>query len=353
MSRMFRELINRSRRISRDEFSLTFGNVANEVVDMLSSDSANKALQEARSLMEQSGTLPNGMPRLMTKEFGLFSTAIELEQGDVAAVDGTPALPLQIYSPGQALCVGIGSLSYRRPMQDSIHFWSAKMFLEDAQDTDDFISKQEQGIFGISQTAYMRYFEVQHALEIKETFVLLDGTLVYEWLVGLKEGVALYNKLFASKKCLGVIKNIKTDVVTATYARALRPGEVFIVETLNDHFEGNNAANKNHGESAKRGVLEEFKPTAKKIVRGLFKPSKKVFGFEVHLDHFADLLRIMVADCQLNNVGHEIPYLLNRVDEEVRTHFKPTILKNRIAATMAQTSEELFFEETDERDFRR
>jgi hypothetical protein len=60
----------------------------------------------------------------------------------------------------------------------------------------------------------------------------------------------------------------------------------------------------------------------------------------------------MAADCQLNYVGHEIPYLLNRIDEEVRTHFRSSILRDRISSRLARQSEELFLEEADERDFR-
>ena len=78
----------------------------------------------------------------------------------------------------------------------------------------------------------------------------------------------------------------------------------------------------------------------------------KAFGFEVHKDHLEDMLRIMAADCQMNNAGHEIPFLLNRIDEEVRKNFSPQILKDRIAIQMATHSEELFFEETHERSFR-
>jgi hypothetical protein len=124
MSKMFRELIQRSRRITRDEFALTFGGVAEDVVEMLTNEQARQATQEARDVMESAPSLPNGMPRLSQVEFGLFSTAPELERGEVAAIDGTPALPLQIYSAGQALCVGVASISYRRPIQDSLHYCS-------------------------------------------------------------------------------------------------------------------------------------------------------------------------------------------------------------------------------------
>ena len=54
----------------------------------------------------------------------------------------------------------------------------------------------------------------------------------------------------------------------------------------------------------------------------------------------------------MNNAGHEIPFLLNRIDEEVRKNFSPRILQNQIAVKMAIQSEELFFEETNERFFR-
>ncbi len=177
---------------------------------------------------------------------------------------------------------------------------------------------------------------------------------IYEWLGATQEGVQLYSRLFSSeKKCLGVMKNVKANPVFAKFARALRQGELYIVETLEQHLSQSNVPNKNHGETRNRYVLEEFKNgTARQILRGLFKPRKKAFGFEVHEDHLEDMLRIMAADCQLNNVGHEIPFLLNRIDEEVRKNFNPRILQDRIAVRMATQSEELFFEETNERSFR-
>jgi len=353
-SNMFRELIRRSRRISRDEFAVNFGGIAHDVVEMLEGEQAREATRQARELMETARPLPDGSSRLRQVEFGFFSNAPELERGEVAAVDGTPALPVQLYSAGQALCVGIGSLSYRRPLQDSLHYWSSKAYLAEATDTDDFISRQEQGLFGISQTAYLRYFEIKHGLEIAEPTVFFDGTLVYEWLVATQEGVQLYSELFKSgKRCMGVMKNIKANAQFATYARALRTREIYIIETLFDHLDQSNAPNKNPGEGGKRYVLPEFQNgIARQILRGIFKPAKKAFAFEVHADHLEDMLRITAADCQLNNIGHEIPYLLNRVDEEVRHTFSQNLLRDRIAAQMATQNEELFFEETDERSFR-
>lgn len=143
---MFSELVRRSRRITRDEFSTTFGGIADDVIEMLDSEQARQITREAREAMESSGALPGGEPRLRQVEFGLFSSAPELEEGQVASVDGTPSLPLQMYSAGQALCVGIGSVSHRRPFQDSLHYWSGRAYLDDSRDTNDFIARQEQAL---------------------------------------------------------------------------------------------------------------------------------------------------------------------------------------------------------------
>ena len=173
---MFHELLRGSRRVLRNEFASNFGGIADDVVEMLNSDQVNRAIQEARETMEDDPANPR-LPPLRKVEFGLFSEARELEKGEVAAIDGTFALPMQKYSAGQAICVGIGSLSHCRPMQDSLHYWSSKVLLSDAADTDDFIAREKRGLFGIYPTAYLRYYEVEHCLEINEPYLFLDGPL--------------------------------------------------------------------------------------------------------------------------------------------------------------------------------
>ena len=339
---MFRELLSGSKRVSKDKFAVNFGGIADDVVEMLNSTQAQKTIQDARETMESDLSNP-----LCKVEFGLFNTAQELGNGEVAAIDGTFALPMQKYSTGQAICVGIGSLSHSRPMQDSLHYWSSKVLLSDAVDTDDFIEREKRGLFGIYPTAYLRYYEVAHCLEVEEPYLFLDGPLVDESLVARQEGIDLYNKLFESEKrqVLGVMKNIGNPIFTK-FARALNPGEIYVVGTLQEHLnQSSTTRNYYISNKFKNGI-------ARDILRGVFKPRKKAFGFEVHKNHKENMLRIMAADCQMNNPGHEIPFLLNRIDEEVRKNFNPQILKDRIALQMATQSEELFFEETNERSFR-
>ena len=277
---MFHELLCGSKRVSKEDFAIDFGGIAEDVVEMLNSPQAQRTIQEARETME-SGSLRK-------VKFGEFNTVKELEKGEVAAIDGTFALPMQKYSTGQAICVGIGSLSHCRPMQDSLHYWSSRVFLSDATDGDDFIERERRGLFGIYPTAYLRYCEVAHCLEVEEPYLFLDGPLVDESLIATQDGIELYNKLFKSEKyqAIGVIKNIGNPVFTK-FARALNPGEIYVVETLQEHL--------NQGSTARR-----FKNRiARDILRGVFKPRKKAFGFEVHRKHLEDMLRITAADCQV------------------------------------------------------
>jgi hypothetical protein len=349
---MFSELVRSSRRITRDEFAANFGGVAEDVLEMVEGEQARRIVDEARRLMETARPLADGTPRLQALEFGRFSKAPELEQGLVAAVDATPALPLQLYSAGQALCVAVGSLSHRRPLQDALHYWSSRAFLERSRSSDDHILRQQLGAFSISQAAFMSYYEVRHSLELAEPYLFFGGTLVSEWLTATNEGLAAYGELFASgKKAIGVMKTFKADAPFARFAKALRPGEVYVVETLADHLrQGLPAAAGT--EEMRRFARDSFvEGTARKILRGVFRPVQKAFGFEVHEEHLRDMLRIMTADCQLNYVGREIPYLVNRVHQEMRGGFRPRILRDRIAARLARQSEELFLEEADDRLF--
>lgn len=89
-----------------------------------------------------------------------------------------------------------------------------------------------------------------------------------------------------------------------------------------------------------------------RIIRGVFKPYKRSFAFEVLEDHLEDMLRILTADAHMNQEGHEIPYLLNLIDSEIRRMFKRQKLLSDIALKMNQTSDSIYQEEWDEHIFR-
>lgn len=350
----FKDLVQRARRFDRDEFVQNFGGIVEEVVAMLTGDLARTALQQAREYMEVKAKekLPNGMPRLQRLEFGNLDLAPELLEGKVAAVDGTPVLPLQKYSFGQALCVGIGSRSYTRPLKDVLHGYTTQAFIQGlspGRDMRDYYQRLEEEIAGISLVAYMRYFEAVHALEISEPYVFCDGTLIYQWLSNVAVGRDIYKQLVREKKVIGVIKSLKENVIFSWLGRALEPGEVFFEETFYEHVK---RQARKQGRDVQWLNDDEFVKIAQRIWRGVFKPRQKAFGFECYLDHLDPMLRIMAADCQMNYLGHEIPFLLNAVDREIRNFFKGRVLETRIAAQLSELAENVFLEESDERLFR-
>jgi hypothetical protein len=124
---------------------------------------------------------------------------------------------------------------------------------------------------------------------------------------------------------------------------------VYVIETLADHLRQGLPAGAGTDEMRRFARDSFVEGTARKILRGIFRPAQKTFAFEVHEDHLCDMLRILAADCQLNYVGREVPYLLNRVRQEVRSGFRASILRDRIAARLALQGEEVLLEEADDR----
>ena len=253
---------------------------------------------------------------------------------------------MQKFSVGQALCVGIGSLSYKREFEDELHGYTSSV---KANNVSEFLNDIQSGVNGgINPSAYMRYFEVVHATEIFENYIFVDGTLIYEWLANQQKGREIYKQLLRTKKVIGIIKSLKDNTMFSFLGSALKKGEYFIHESLYDHL---SKINRSRGDVQWKNDTE-FIELSKQIYRGVFKPRKKFFGFECHVDHLKEMLRIMASDCQMNLPGHEIPYLLNLVDKKVRMFFKPTVLKEKISQRLAQQNEELFFSEGEERSFR-
>ena len=64
------------------------------------------------------------------------------------------------------------------------------------------------------------------------------------------------------------------------------------------------------------------------------------------------MMRLLVADCATEHLGHEIPYLLNVVDRELTNVCPVELVKSQIAATLQAEREALFFENVDEYTFR-
>jgi hypothetical protein len=338
----FSQLLTNLNRVSHEQFAIDFGGIDRDIVAMLRSPKAQKLRTGLRLKIENSGTIDPGYPRLQQLKFGDVSSAPELLAGQVAAIDGANVLPLQQYSIGQAVCVAVGSVSHTRPLANALHYWSTKLDLDEVKTPKEFFKVEQEYLFGINPTALLRYLETQHALEIDEPYVFLDGPIIYEWLGGQTIGIELYKELLKTKKVIGILKNLGTTKELAIYGSVLKSGELYIHETTEEHLSKHNVH-----------MAGDFLAThCRYLYRGVFKPALTPFGFEVHKDILPNMMALVAADCALEHIGHEIPYLLDTVDKEVRIASPVDLLKNQIAASMHMESEELFFQNSDEFDFR-
>ena len=150
------------------------------------------------------------------------------------------------------------------------------------------------------------------------------------------------------------MKSLKDNKKFGIMGRVLKPGELLVYETLYDHLEARAMAKQNGGPDRTMAWRSDaaFDNVAKKVWRGIFKPGSKTFGFECHEDHMSDMLRIMAADVFIENPGHEIPFLLHQVDQVARKGFAGTPLQNALQDSLSISGDDLFFDESDEHDFR-
>ncbi|HEY1298111.1 MAG TPA: hypothetical protein VGJ60_33950 [Chloroflexota bacterium] len=349
----FERFIERARRFCYEDYARNFGGIPEHVGDMLASQPAQALLVGARRHLEEAEPLPWGEPRLRRLEFGRVDDAPEFLNGDVAAVDGTLPLPLQSYSVGQAICVGIVSASLRREPTESAHCVTAAMLMDpQASTAGDAVAARDTIRHGLNATAFMRYFETLHALEIPERYVFLDGTLLYEWHLSQVVTGDLYRQLFERKVPMGIIKSIHDSNRLGYIGAVLEPGEVYIDQTVADHIAGEAETLREFTRRDPQFVVPALRPLTHEVWRGVFKPRHKAFGFEVHREHLEDMLRIAAASAHLDQLGHEIPYLLNLVDVEVRTRFGRRLLDQRLRQVLAERGLQSYFEELDERELR-
>jgi len=353
----FSEMLEDTKQVSYDDFIIDSGGIADDIIEMFTNSLAievKKVYKNDILELQNKKTIRGTNLGLRKLNFGDISQASEVLSGQVAAVDGTFALPRQDYSTGSALCVAIGSASMTRILQDSLHYWSSSKALRNAQDIDDFLDLIEEHIYKPNNTAFMRYFEAEHAIKIDENFIFFDGLLCDEWLANTKEGSEIYRQLLEhpTKKYIGVIKNCKKNLIFSQYARACPSGSILLIETLHDHISRRETETRFSLQSSKQQVRYFWQELSPRIIRGVFKPYKRAFGFEVLEDHLDDMLRLLAADAHMSQEGHEIPYLLNLVDGEIRRMFKRHKLLSDIALKMNQTSDSIYQEEWDEHAFR-
>lgn len=276
-------------------------------------------------------------------------------EGQIAAIDGTPVIPHQAFLTGEVFAAGVGSLSSR---DHQAHIKLTKTFKpisENPQNLEDVYEVVKNAARqGTSwHMAYMEYAERRYALNHPSFYTIIDGPLVTQNLLTRPAGRQLYLDMFGaggSKVYLGVIKDIRmSDEQLRFIARALRSGEMYIHTTLRQHLK-NLIQRIDAGSASSEAVKIVLDQIGDLLVRGVYKPGKKAFGFECRLDQIRYVVPLLWL--RRNPPPHEIPFLLAQVDAALRGSFRPNEIGATIAATLIHEGEEDFLEEENERGLR-
>ena len=275
-----------------------------------------------------------------------------LDEGKVAAVDGTPILPQQRYLTTQIYACAVGYMTTRTPLNLTANLTKTKAtanFTGKIDDLAKFLKECEKMPGGVSwPNAFREYKERELALNCPAPYVIIDGPIVTQNLFTRHQGRDLLLQLYKNKtkKYIGVIKDLlESDAETRFAARVLRPNELYISQTLylqlKDRMEGDYP-----------GSVTKFLSTlGQDIFRGVFKLGQKSFGFQCHREHFKDMVALLFWG-QNEQPGYEIPFLLVQIDAQIRGLYRPSEIKTAIESMIADTNEEDFFDQLNERDER-
>ncbi len=131
-------------------------------------------------------------------------------------------------------------------------------------------------------------------------------------------------------------------------ARALKPGELFIFETQKDYFLRREKPEAYEGREYGRWIDDQMDV----IIRGVYKPGVKSFGFQCHVRDFEAAVSLLWLDRDTGVPAHEIPFLLNQVDVQLRSRYRRVDTMAAIDGLLVNQGEDYFFDESDERGFR-
>lgn len=355
----FEEILNQAVDIT-DRFDLDLGGLPDDV--LRHSIGVKPHISFLRNYMLQHVLLPDDNYRDGTQALlnmhewsqrfgGLIAQA--LEAGSVAAVDGTPIIHHQRFLTGQVYACAIGVITAQDPLSLDAMLVKVEATNEAILDTPslDAIKRIiEQSTQADTSTswpiAFMEYQERKRALELKSAFVIIDGPIVTQNLLTRDAGRRLFREMFADgrkKRYVGVIKDLhKSDKELRWHGLALREGELYVWDNL---------AGMIGGRYEDSGVIDFANGVGKDILRGVYRPGRKTFGFECHRDDLAEVVALLWLD-QNNHVAYEIPFLLAQVDAQIRGRYRPSETMKAIESTLAGNQTDAYFDTIDERDLR-
>lgn len=344
-----------------DRFDIDLGGIAEDVCQ--ASKHAEPFLGHVRQAMEarllpletEPSSIKSGLIQMESWAQALLpKIRAALAEGQVAAFDATPVIPHRRYLTSQVFACAVGFLTSQNPvdiqttlaktMASVDYTGSLKNIRELIQKADILTGSQSW------PSAYMEYQTFKVAMNTGFKHIVIDGNLITQNLLTRKQGRELFSRMLESTRkssYVGVIKDItRSHTELRLYGRALKSGEMFIQGPLSACMSSDRL-------SSYRGATADFIQTVgADILRGVYKPGVKAFGFECHRDDLVNVIALLWADRD-QQPGHEIPFLMNQVDAQLRSRFRPQETLDLVESYLAQNFDsDLFFDEINERMFR-
>jgi len=342
-----------------DTFEINLGGLPEDILQ--ATNDAKPHLAVLRAEMEKCWLEPDA--DLSGVRYGLVDMAVwteahgkpvkqALTDGDVGAIDGTPVVPHQRYLTAQVYACAIGYLTSRTLMDLKARLVKTQAPIGTVGTLEglvDFISEAE--ILTGSRSwpgAFMEYLERERAKDCTSQYVVIDGPLVTQNLLTRRQGRDLLRDMLAGssrKHYVGVIKNIlRSSADMRFYARALRMGELYVHETVYGILEPRL--------DIYAGDVARFaREVGTDILRGVYKPGRKTFGFECHRNDLPVVVSLLWLD-RNDQPGNEIPFLLAQVDAQLRGRYRPAETITAIEAMLAEHVGDELFDEMNERTLR-
>ncbi len=262
------------------------------------------------------------------------------KKGNIAAIDGTIIFPHTKFILTQVFAVGVGVYNSAGNTETNL---TATRTVANFVKPPPGIPTFPQIKVAIEQTkvltqdkswshTWREYRERIAAINTHEKIIYIDGPIITQNLVTQQHGRQIMRDLHnTGKLCIGVIKDIRTSQQTLRwFSRALEDNEVFLITNLK-----NLVIERLEDWGDDPDIISFLDDVAAYYVRGIYKPGKKVFGFECPLKEIPKALAMLFQDCN-GVVGHEIPYMLDKVDCDVRGKFRPNEAEQYLYGKLAE-----------------
>jgi len=275
----------------------------------------------------------------------------KLDDGQVAAVDGTNALELTPMMSTSAYAVAVGYLTSRNRGNPHITVTTTNTkYINRAE-----ISRQDIGelcdeldeirVDESWPTTFREYQERRVAMSCGADIVLIDGPVWTQNLVSQNRGREIYREMDASRSSfIGVIKNIAGSWTMSKWCGySLKPGEGFVVGRIKSQFQ---TRFKKHGD-----VLDWVNQMPDDYVRVVYRPKQKAFAFECRLTQLSLAVALLLEDASPTK-NHEIPQLLELIDAQIRASFHGGNARQLVISKIQRDNYQMGIDVTNERDYR-